>query len=125
MAAAALPGRGTSVDIHHLGGAFARVPAQSTAFPHRTARFWMTINGYWQEPGEYTRFTAFAQRAEAAMTHLGEQGEYVTFRARQCTGPLSDLIRRVYGEQTYRRLQQVKRRYDPGNLFRVNFNVAP
>src|SRR5699024_1018342 len=50
--AAALPGRGTSVDIHHLGGAFSRVPARSTAFPNRTARFWMTINGNWQEPGE-------------------------------------------------------------------------
>ncbi|WP_394216210.1 FAD-binding oxidoreductase [Brachybacterium vulturis] len=123
--AAALPGRGTSVDIHHLGGAFARVPAQATAFPNRTAQFWMTINGYWQEPGEDAPFTAFAQRAEAAMTQLGEQGEYVNFRAREYTGPLSDLTRRIYGEQTYRRLQQVKRRYDPGNLFRVNYNVTP
>ncbi|WP_177371018.1 hypothetical protein [Brachybacterium vulturis] len=41
--AEALPGRGTGVDIHHLGGAFARVPDESTAFPNRTARFWMTI----------------------------------------------------------------------------------
>lgn len=123
--AAALPGRGTSVDIHHLGGAFARVPARSTAFPNRSARFWMTINGCWQEAGEDTRFTAFAQQAEAAMTNLGEQGEYVNFRGREHTVPVADLSRRAYGEQTYRRLQEVKRRYDPGNLFRVNYNVAP
>lgn len=123
--AAALPGRGTSVDIHHLGGAFSRVPARSTAFPHRTARFWMTLNGYWREPGEDAAFTEFAERAEGAMTRLGERGEYVNFRAREYTGPLSELTRRVCGEETYRRLQQVKRRYDPGNLFRVNYNVAP
>lgn len=123
--APALPGRGTSVDIHHLGGAFSRVPAQSTAFPNRAARFWMIINGYWREPGEDARFTAFAERAEAAMTRLGEQGEYVNFRAREFTGPLADLTRRVHGEQTYRRLRQVKRHYDSGNLFRVNYNVAP
>src|SRR5699024_3280805 len=75
--AAALPGRGTSVDIHHLGGAFSRVPARSTAFPNRTARFWMTINGNWQEPGEDAALTEFAERAEAAMSRLGERGEYV------------------------------------------------
>src|SRR5699024_8513187 len=123
--AAALPGRGTSVDIHHLGGAFSRVPARSTAFPNRTARFWMTINGNWQEPGEDAALTEFAERAEAAMSRLGERGEYVNFRAREYTGPLADLTRKVYGEETYRRLQQVKRHYDPGNLFRVNYNVTP
>ncbi|MDN5900437.1 MAG: FAD-binding oxidoreductase [Brachybacterium sp.] len=123
--AAALPGRGTSVDIHHLGGAFARVPEQSTAFPNRSARFWMTVNGYWHEPDQDARFTAFAEQAEGAMKRLGEQGEYVNFRAREYTRPLSDLTRSAYGEQTYRRLQQVKRQYDPGNLFRVNYNVAP
>ncbi|ATG53326.1 FAD-linked oxidoreductase [Brachybacterium vulturis] len=123
--AAALPGRGTSVDIHHLGGAFARVPAQSTAFPNRSARFWMTVNGYWHEPDEDARFTAFAEQAEGAMKRLGEQGEYVNFRAREYTRPISDLTQSAYGEQTYRRLQQVKRLYDPGNLFRVNYNVVP
>ncbi|ASK67170.1 FAD-linked oxidoreductase [Brachybacterium avium] len=123
--AAALPGRGTSIDIHHLGGAFARVSPQATAFPNRTARFWMAINGYWHDPSEDARFTAFAEQAGAAMKRLGEHGEYVNFRAREFREPISDLTRRAYGEQTYHRLQQVKREYDPRNLFRVNYNVVP
>src|SRR5699024_7384270 len=45
-----LPGRGTGVDIHLLGGAFARVPEDATAFPNRTARFWMNIYGSGSRP---------------------------------------------------------------------------
>ena len=53
------------------------------------------------------------------------QGEYVNFRAREFSRPLTDYSRRIYGEETYRRLQRVKQHYDPGNLFRGNYNVAP
>ncbi|WP_425548382.1 FAD-binding oxidoreductase [Brachybacterium paraconglomeratum] len=123
--AAAIPGRGTAVDIHHLGGAFARVPEESTAFPNRTARFWMTIYGFWQEEGEDAPLTAFAERARAVMEQLSEHGEYVNFRAREHTHPVADISRHIYGEETYRQLQRVKQRYDPGNLFRGNYNVAP
>ena len=123
--AAAIPGRGTGVDIHHLGGAFARVPEESTAFPNRSARFWMTIYGFWQEEGEDSRMSAYADRSRAAMRRLGEQGEYVNFRAREYTRPVTDFTRAIYGEQKYRQLQRVKQRYDPGNLFRENYNVSP
>lgn len=123
--AAAIPGRGTGVDIHHLGGAFARVPEASTAFPNRSARFWMTIYGFWQEEGEDSRMSAYADRSRAAMRRLGEQGEYVNFRAREYTRPVTDFTRAIYGEQKYRQLQRVKQRYDPGNLFRENYNVSP
>ena len=122
---AALPSPGTGVEIHLLGGAFGRVPAAATAFPNRTARFWMTIFGFWQDPAEDAQFTGFAERAERAMGRFSGEGEYVNFRAREHTGPLTDLTRAIYGESTYRRLQRVKQRYDPGNLFRGNYNVSP
>lgn len=123
--ASAIPGRGTGVDIHHLGGAFARVPVEATAFPNRTARFWMSIYGFWQDEAGDARHTDYAQRSRAAMRQLGEQGEYVNFRAREYTQPVTDFTRAIYGEQRYRQLQRVKQHYDPGNLFRENYNVAP
>ena len=123
--AEALPGPGTGVEIHLLGGAFSRVPAEATAFPNRTARFWMTFYGFWQDPGEDAQFTDLVERAERAMGRFSGKGEYVNFRAREYSGPLTDLTRQIYGEHTYRRLQRVKQRYDPGNLFRGNYNVSP
>lgn len=123
--AGAIPGRGTGVDIHHLGGAFARVPEESTAFPNRTARFWMTLYGFWQEQDEDERLSAYAERSRRAMRQLGEHGEYVNFRAREYTRPIADFTRAIYGPEKYRQLQRVKQRYDPGNLFRENYNVVP
>src|SRR5215831_5283735 len=44
--------RGTGFDVHHLGGAFGRVPQDATPFPHRAARFWLNIYGFWPDPAE-------------------------------------------------------------------------
>lgn len=49
----------------------------------------------------------------------------MNFRAREQTRPVTDFTRVIHGEQKYRRLQRIKQRYGPGNLFRENYNVAP
>ena len=120
-----LPGRGTGVDIHLLGGAFARVPEDATAFPNRTARFWMNIYGFWQQAGDDSFLSSFAEHSRAVMRRLSEHGEYVNFRSREHTRPITDFTRHIYGEEKYRQLQRVKQQYDPANLFRSNYNVAP
>ena len=120
-----IPGPGHAIDIHHLGGAFARVPEQATAFPNRTARFWMNIYGAWQESEEDPRGWDLAGHSHAVMERLAERGEYVNFRALEYTRPITDFTRQIYGEEKYRRLQHVKQRYDPQNLFRGNYNVSP
>jgi hypothetical protein len=38
---------GTGFDIHHMGGAFGRVPQDATPFPHRAALYWLNIYGFW------------------------------------------------------------------------------
>ena len=71
--------QGTGIDIHHMGGAFARVPQDATAFPNRSARYWLNIYGFWQDPADDERLSAFARRLHAAMQPFAEQGEYVNF----------------------------------------------
>lgn len=117
--------RGTGIDIHRLGGAFSRVPAAATAFPNRTARFWMNIFGVWDRAEEDRGRTEFAQRAQEVMRRFSEDGEYVNFQSIEQARPITELSRRIYGEENYRRLQKLKQRYDPSNLFRGNYNVSP
>ena len=123
--AEALPGRGASLDLHLLGGAFARVPDDATAFPHRGGRLMVALHLAWQDPGDDERLLTFGRRAGMALAQLREGGEYVNFRSIERTRPLPETTREAYGEDAYRRLQRIKQRYDPQNLFRRNHNVAP
>ena len=123
--AEALPGPGASLELHLLGGAFARVPEGATAFPHRGGRLMVSIHLAWQDPGEDARFRAFAERAAAELARLRERGEYVNFRSIERTRPVPEVTREAYGAETYRRLQRIKQVYDPGNMFRRTLNVAP
>ena len=123
--AEALPGPGASLDLHLLGGAFARVPEGATAFPHRGGRLMVSIHLAWQDPGEDARFRDFAERAAAELARLRERGEYVNFRSIERTRPVPEVTREAYGAEPYRRLQRIKQVYDPGNMFRRTLNVAP
>lgn len=116
---------GTSIDIHHLGGVFARVPEAATAFPNRSARFWMSAHAVWQEPAADASHIAFARRAHRAMARLSEEGEYVNFLGPEDSHPIAEFTRHAYGAEKYAQLVRIKQRYDPGNLFRQNHNVRP
>lgn len=123
--AEALPGRGAVLDMHLLGGAFARVPEGATAFPHRGGTLMVSLQLAWTDPGDDERLLDFGRRAGEALSRLRADGEYVNFRSIERTRPLPETTREAYGEEGYRRLQRIKRRYDPENLFRRNMNVAP
>lgn len=116
---------GTGIDIHHLEGAFGQVPEEATAFPNRSARYWLNVYGFWQDPSEDERLTAFARNAYALMQPFSEDGEYVNFLGAELGPPDADAARRAYGQEKYQRLVALKDRYDPHNLFRLNHNIAP
>jgi hypothetical protein len=116
---------GTGIDIHHLEGAFGQVPEEATAFPNRSARYWLNVYGFWQDPSEDERLTAFARKAYALMQPFSEDGEYVNFLGAELGPPDADAARRAYGQEKYQRLVALKDRYDPHNLFRLNHNIAP
>lgn len=116
---------GTGIDIHHMEGAVAQVPEDATAFPNRSARYWLNVYGFWQDPAEDERLTAFARKAHAVMEPFAETGQYINFLGAEHEPVTPDAARQAYGTDKHQRLVEVKSRYDPTNLFRLNHNIVP
>jgi FAD/FMN-containing dehydrogenase len=118
--------RGTAFDIHHLGGAFERVPLADTPFPNRSARYWLNIYGFWPDPASDADRIAFVRGFAADMEPLSSSGRYVNFLGAEDdrADPRAEALA-VFGPDKLRRLADVKRRYDPDNVFRLNHNIPP
>jgi len=102
---------------HTVGGAAARVDELATAFPHRNAETMIMVGGGWMDPAddEWAMSTARAWFAELA-PYTGGYYDNIHFDQEAKAGnygPAQD------------RLAQIKGQYDPGNLFRMNNNIAP
>jgi FAD/FMN-containing dehydrogenase len=104
-----------------LGGAMARVPADATAFAHRDRRIMAALGCVYEDAADRPTHHAWADGFAAALRRGGRPGVYVNFLSDE--GP--DRVREAYPGPTWDRLVEVKRRYDPGNLFRRNQNIPP
>ncbi len=113
---------GTAMDIHHMGGAYARGPDDGTPFPARTARFWLNVYGFWTEPADDDARTTFVRGVASDMAPFASGGQYVNFMGRAESGTGAQ---EVYGAAKLARLVALKRRYDPHNVLRLNHNVSP
>jgi FAD/FMN-containing dehydrogenase len=103
-----------------LGGALARVPDCATAFGHRGAKMMLNIAAMYKNPDEGPEHKAWVSSLATALSD-GTCAAYVGF-----LGDDGDqTVRRAYPPATLERLAEVKRRYDPDNLFRRNLNVHP
>jgi FAD/FMN-containing dehydrogenase len=111
----------TKIQLYHFGGAVARVPSGETAFPHRDTPFLLNIAARWTDPKENHLHIGWARNLHEAMSPFATGGVYVNFLGEEGY----DRIRAAYGELTYQRLVDLKRSYDPTNLFRVNQNIPP
>jgi FAD/FMN-containing dehydrogenase len=116
---------GTAFDVHHLGGAFGRVPEDATAFPNRSARFWLNIYGFWDDAAADDERVAFVRGLSADMDRYATGGQYLNFQGREPSGHRAVDPRTVFGPRKHARLVEVKQRYDPDNLFHVNRNIVP
>ena len=103
-----------------LGGATARPAPDSAAYPHRDAHFVMNFHGRWENPADDARCIGWARDFFNASAPFASGGVYVNF----LTADEDDRVRAAYGSN-YDRLAQVKRKYDPKNLFRMNQNIKP
>ncbi|MBX0298526.1 FAD-binding oxidoreductase [Cryobacterium sp. 1639] len=114
---------GTGFDIHHMGGAFGRVPEDATPFPNRGARFWLNIYGFWTDPADDAERVAFVRGFGTEMEALGSGGRYLNFLGAEAgSDPVAQALA-VYGPAKLERLAALKRVYDPENLLRLNHNI--
>jgi FAD/FMN-containing dehydrogenase len=115
-----LPSPESEVFIAHVGGAMARVAADATAWPNRDAHFVMNVHTRWRDKAQDAACVAWARQLFEASAPFASGSVYVNFMP----DDESDRIEKAYGTN-YRRLAEIKRRYDPGNLFRMNQNIRP
>ena len=106
--------------LRALGGAMARVPADATAFAHRDRRVMGGVGAVYDRAADKPVHDAWADGFAAALRQ-GEPGVYVNFLADEGPGR----VREAYPGATWDRLAEVKRRWDPANLFHDNQNIQP
>ena len=109
-----------ATQVRPLGGQMAKVDRGATAFAHRGANYLVTVIGGWLEPHEDGTLDTWAGRFWDTIKDR-RQGAYSNFLEDEGEGR----IRESYGEETYARLAEIKQRYDPGNVFAGNQNIAP
>ncbi|MBP1861215.1 FAD-binding oxidoreductase [Rhizobium herbae] len=115
-----LPGPECEIFIGHVGGTAGRVAADATAFPQRNSHFVMNVHARWREAAMDKACIGWARQLfEAAKPHAAGTA-YINFMPED----EGDRVEAAYGDN-YKRLAEIKRQYDPQNLFRMNQNVRP
>lgn len=116
---------GTAFDVHHLGGAFSRVAEDATPFPNRNAQYWINIYGFWSETVDDLARVGFIRSLSEELEQFATGGHYVNFQGVEREGHRTLDPRQTFGPQKYERLVEVKRIYDPENVFHINHNISP
>jgi Berberine and berberine like len=92
------------------------------AVPHRDKSYNLVITGVWVDPAATDENIAWTRGAFAAMQPFLANRRYVNYMPDDETG--EDPVRAAYGPN-YDRLVELKTKYDPTNLFRLNQNIKP
>jgi len=111
----------SQIHIQQLQGAVERVGEDDTAFSHRNAAFVVNIVSKWHNAAESERHIQWTRELAAAITPFATGGVYVNFLGDEGDGR----VRAAYGPEKYRRLSELKKKYDPDNFFRLNQNIEP
>jgi FAD/FMN-containing dehydrogenase len=107
--------------LEHLHGAVTRVGVSDTAFPHRAPGYNLLVLSQWPLPADDEVCIRWARDAYGAMESFVGAGRYVNYLDNDEHG---GAVAAAYGPN-YRRLQQVKVKYDPNNFFHMNQNILP
>ena len=117
----ACPSIMTGMILEHQHGAMSRVPASATAFPHRFEGYNLLVLGEWLEAGESEANIAWVRGTYDAMASFSARGAYSNYMTED---EGAARVRDAYGDN-FARLQALKKRWDPDNVFHLNQNVPP
>ena len=115
-----LPDPQCEVFFAQVGGAQARVPDAATAYQGRSAAFVMNVHGRWSDASQDAGGIAWCRDLWNALAAYATGEAYVNFMTEEEEARLES----AYGS-SYHRLVELKNRYDPSNLFRMNQNIRP
>jgi FAD/FMN-containing dehydrogenase len=118
---ATVPSPMTTVVLEHFHGAVTRVGVTDTAVPHRDEAWNVVITGVWMDPATSDENIAWIRDTHAAFQEHVSTGRWMNYLT---DDQGADVIRHAYGPN-YDRLVEVKRRFDPRNVFRANHNIVP
>jgi FAD/FMN-containing dehydrogenase len=121
-----IPGKSSPmsfIPIFSVGGAFADVGEQETAFGgSRATRFVVNVTAIAPNAELLAADRSWARSVwQALAAHTNRTGGYVNFMAEDD----ADRVQAAYGPVKYQRLARIKARYDPDNVFRMNANIKP
>ena len=116
----AAPSIMTGMVIEHFHGAVCRVDPTATAFPFREPGYNLVLAGQWSDPADTEANVAWVRDTFTALEPYTAPRVYVNYLADDESARVGD----AYGPNLDR-LVEIKRRFDPDNLFRLNHNIDP
>ena len=105
----------------HMQGAVSRVDPNATASCHRSAAYSLSIIPVWTDPADDEKNISWGREMYAAVEPFTGAGVYVN----ELGEDVEERLETAYGGDTYRRLVELKRKYDPTNFFHLNPNISP
>lgn len=111
----------SAVHLHHLEGALSEQPPGGSAVVHRDQRFVLNLIGTWEDGEDADAHTRWVRESWEAMQTHTTGDPYLNFLGDEGT----DRVRAAYGVEAYDRLVDLKKRYDPDNVFHLNQNIIP
>jgi FAD/FMN-containing dehydrogenase len=117
---ASVPSAMSAILLEHFHGAVTRIGVTETAVPHREEGWNLLLPSEWLDPAESDANVAWTKDTFAALSEHFAGRRWLNYLG----DDQDDAVRAAYGPN-YERLVEVKRRYDPDNVFRLNHNIVP
>jgi len=118
--ASALPSSQCEIFIATIGGQTRRTLPDAMAYSNRDANYVLNVHARWETAAEDAHCIAWAREFFARSQPFASSGAYVNF----LTGDESERVAFAYGD-SYERLVELKKKFDPANIFRINQNIRP